>query len=262
MIGMSWAAVLLAAGVLALPSSPQRRLKVRRGRRIGRTPVVIAVLAAAFVAAASMAATTVLAAGVVAATLFIRFRRSLRRRRGADEGRALAAALEILVGELRIGAHPVRAFECAAKESTGAVGAALSGVAARARLGADVAAGLRVVASQSALAAEWDRVAVTWQMASEHGVAITAVMRTAQADIVERQRFWGRVQANMAGARATAVILAALPVVGVMLGELVGAAPVAFLTGGGTGGCFLVAGTVLLCCGLWWADRITDGLPA
>jgi tight adherence protein B len=104
--------------------------------------------------------------------------------------------------------------------------------------------------------------AVAWQLAADHGMAISAMMRTVQADIVERQRFWTRVQASLAGARATAVILAALPVLGIALGELIGAAPIAFLTDGVIGGWFLVAGTGLLCAGLWWADRITDGLPA
>ena len=156
----------------------------------------------------------------------------------------------------------MRAFEAAAEESSGAVRTVLSTVAARSRLGADVASGLRAAASGSALGTEWVRMAVAWQLAADHGMAISAMMRTVQTDIVERQRFWMRVQANLAGARATAVILAALPALGIALGELIGAAPIAFLTGGGIGGWFLVAGTGLLCAGLWWADRITDGLPA
>jgi tight adherence protein B len=66
----------------------------------------------------------------------------------------------------------------------------------------------------------------------------------------------------MAGARATAAILAGLPLLGLALGELVGAAPLAFLCGGGIGGWFLVAGTVLVCCGLLWADHITERVGA
>jgi tight adherence protein B len=85
-------------------------------------------------------------------------------------------------------------------------------------------------------------------------------MRAVQTDIAERQRFSARVQAGMAGARATATILAGLPLVGVALGELIGAAPVSFLTGSTAGGWLLVAGVALVCCGLLWADRITDRL--
>lgn len=91
---------------------------------------------------------------------------------------------------------------------------------------------------------------------------MAALIRTAQRDIVERQRFTARVEAGLAGARATAAILAGLPLLGVFLGELVGAHPVGFLLGGGVGGWLLVVGTTLVCVGLVWADRITDRLPA
>ena len=71
-----------------------------------------------------------------------------------------------------------------------------------------------------------------------------------------RQRFSTQVAAKLAGARATATILAALPVLGVLLGQLIGAHPLRFLLG--AGGWLLVAGTTLACGGLLWSDRITD----
>jgi tight adherence protein B len=206
--------------------------------------------------------TTVVAMAAVTLTVVSRRRRRARRRQAAEESRALAAALDVLGGELRIGAHPVHAFEAAAGESSGVVRSALSGVAARARLGGDVATGLRAAASHSALGAQWDRLATCWQIAAEHGLPIAALVRAAQTDIVERQRFSERVDSSMAGARATAAILALLPVLGVFLGELIGAAPLAFLTGGGIGGGMLIAGTGLLCCGVAWAGRITDRVQA
>jgi tight adherence protein B len=131
-------------------------------------------------------------------------------------------------------------------------------VAARARLGADVTAGLRGVAETSALPAQWDRLAVCWQLASQHGLAMSTLMRAAQRDIVERQRFSGQVTSAMAGARATAAILAGLPVLSVVLGQLIGADPVAFLLAGHAGGWLLVVGMTLICSGLLWSDRITD----
>jgi tight adherence protein B len=172
----------------------------------------------------------------------------------------LAGALETLVGELRVGAHPVRAFAIAADESDGAIGVALRAVAARAGLGADVGAGLRAVAGSTSVPAQWDRLAVCWQLAADYGLAMAALMRAAQRDIVERQRFTARVEAGLAGARATAGILAGLPLLGVLLGELIAAHPVRFLLGGGIGGWLLVVGTVLICAGLMWADRIADRL--
>jgi len=62
----------------------------------------------------------------------------------------------------------------------------------------------------------------------------------------------------MAGARATAAILASLPVLPVLMGQVIGARPVAFLLGGHAGGWLLVVGLALVCGGLLWSDRITD----
>jgi tight adherence protein B len=152
----------------------------------------------------------------------------------------------------------VLAFAVAATESDGDVGASLQAVAARAGLGADVAGGLHAVADRSLVAGQWSRLAVCWQLAAEQGLGMTALMRAAQRDIVERQRFADRVQAGLAGARATALILAGLPVLGVLLGQLIGARPVAFLAGAGIGGWLLVTGVMLVCLGLLWADRITE----
>lgn len=172
----------------------------------------------------------------------------------------MAAGLEVLVGELRVGAHPVHAFEVAAKESSGAVGQALRVVAGRARLGADVAGGLHAVAADSSVPIYWERMAICWKLASEHGLAMSALMRAAHQDIVARQRFTDGVVAGTAAARATAGILAGLPALGVLLGELIGAHPVRFLSGGGIGGWMLLAGVALIWLGVWWSDRIVDGV--
>src|SRR6476619_3407529 len=139
----------------------------------------------------------------------------------------------------------------------GGVAESLRAVAARARLGADVAAGLHSVARRSLVPAHWGRLAVCWQLAQDHGLAIAALMQTAQRDIFERERFSSMVDVGMTGARTTAAVLAGLPLLGVGLGELVGADPVSFLLSGGFGGWLLVIGVMLACAGLLWSDRIT-----
>ena len=63
-----------------------------------------------------------LAGGAAAVIVADRRRRRRRQRRQRDEGRAVAAALEVLAGELRVGAHPIQAFDVAAEESGGVVG--------------------------------------------------------------------------------------------------------------------------------------------
>jgi tight adherence protein B len=257
------AAALMLALALAVLPSPRRRLmpdgptprrvRVTRGSWAGWASGCAAVVVALL-----LPLTTVLAAAVLGATVGVRWRRRRRCRRAVAESQSLEAALDVLVGELRAGAHPVRAFAVAADETDGTVADCFRTVAARARLGADVAAGLRSAAGSSAMPAHWERLAVCWRLAAEHGLAMSMLMRAAQRDIAERQRFSARVIARMAGARATAAILAGLPVLGVLLGQLIGAQPLRFLLDGHAGGWLLVVGTVLVCGGLLWSYRITD----
>ena len=255
----SVAALALSASLLVSPSSPRRRLvRTNRGRSSPARAAGWFAVCAGAAGIVLLPLTTVLAAAVFAATAGLRHRRRRRSRRGMDERHELETAIDVLVGELRVGAHPAQAFAVAADETAGPVADSCRAVAARARLGADVTAGLRSVAETSALPAQWDRLAVCWQLASEHGLAMSTLMRTAQRDIVERQRFSRQVASAMAGARATAAILAGLPVLSVVLGQLIGANPVAFLLAGHVGGWLLVVGATLVCSGLLWSDRITD----
>jgi tight adherence protein B len=260
MTGPVAAALALSVAVLILPSSPRRRLACDgQGRK--RFPS----WTAGWLAACGLAVitvllplTTVFAIAISAGTVYLRYRRRRRSGRGIHESQELETAIDVLVGELRVGAHPAGAFAVAAEETDGPVAGACRAVAARARLGADVPAGLRGVATTSALPAQWGRLAVCWQLAADHGLAMSALMRAAQRDIAERQRFCEQVRSGMAGARATAAILAGLPVLSVVMGELIGARPMAFLLDGRMGGVLLVVGLALVCAGLLWSDRITD----
>lgn len=256
---MSAGAFLLALALMIAPTSSLPRVEnlrlVARTRR--RIPVASIAACAAVVLTFIVPITVVGAAAIAGSTVVVRSRRQGRLRRCRSESAALQAALDVLLGELRVGAHPVSAFEVASTEADGAIAPSLRAVAARARLGADVAAGLRSVARRSPVPEHWDRLAVCWQLAQTHGLAIATLMHTAQRDIVERERFSARVAAGMAGARATATVLAVLPAVGVGFGQLIGADPVGFLLSGGAGGWLLVIGVALACVGLLWSDRIT-----
>lgn len=259
---MSGAALALAMALLMIPAGPRRRLealglRAPAGRRFAVLPFAAAVAA---VLAALLPVTVLAATAIVSVTLWVRRRRRAAVTRRAAESAALQGALDVLVGELRVGAHPVAAFTVAADEADGVVAASLRAVAARARLGADVAAGLHSAARSSALPAHWERLAVCWQLAQHHGLAIATLMQTAQRDIVDRDRFSARVAAGMTGARTTAAVLAGLPLLGVGLGELIGAEPVRFLLSGGSGGWLLIIGVTLACVGLLWSDRITAGV--
>ena len=62
--------------------------------------------------------------------------------------------------------------------------------------------------------------------------------------------------------RATASVLAGLPVLGIALGQATGANPVGVLTGGGLGGILLIVGTAFIVAGLCWSDRIVEKVSA
>ncbi|MGE2724270.1 type II secretion system F family protein [Mycolicibacterium pulveris] len=257
---MSAAALALALALLIAPA-PARHIALRRRphRRAAMSAVapawpVVAALVSAVIAPLGI----VVAAVTVGATVEVRRRRRVRARASAAEAVALQGALEVLVGELRVGAHPAAAFATAAQEVDGGVAASLRTVAARARMGGDVAAGLRSVAARSALSTHWERLALCWQLAQAHGLAIATLMHTAHRDVVERERFSAQVTAAMAGARTTAAVLAGLPVLGIGLGQLIGAYPLGLLCSGGAGQWLLAIGVALACAGLAWSDRITD----
>lgn len=255
---MSGAALALALAVLVAPaSSPRARVLMTRTAHVHRLAPAVGAVTACVAVAALMPWSAVVAVGLLAAAVLIRRRRHRQRLTHTGEAAALQGALDVLVGELRVGAHPVQAIGAAAAEADGRVGVSMGVVAARALLGADVAEGLRAEAAGSASPGHWERLAVCWQLAQSHGLAIATLVQAAQRDIAERERFRGRVEAGMAGARATASILAGLPVVGVLLGQSIGADPVRFLFSGGAGGWLLIVGVLLICGGLIWSDRIT-----
>ena len=252
-------AVLLAAAFLTAPPPARRRLRqVTGSSRPGRLLVLAGAASAAAMGLLASPSAAFAVAGM-ATVVAARRRRRARDRRRSREGRDLAAALEVVVGELRVGAHPVQAFSTAAAESDGPVSVSLSLVAGRARLGADVGAGLRAAARVSAVPVYWERIAVCWQLAAQHGLAMSALMQAAARDIRERQRFIDSVHAGTAGARATASILAGLPVVGIALGQLIGAHPLTFLLAG-SHAWLLLAGVVLTGVGVTWSDRIVGRL--
>lgn len=260
------AAGLLAAATVIAPPPPRHRLRPVRVRAPRPTAAQLRVLFAALAVAALVATATgfitgppLVSAALAGVTVWARYRRRRARRLRRAQGRAMAQAMEILVGEVKAGATPVRAVAAAAVETSGPIGSALRAIGARALLGADVAEGMRQLAEASVVGRYWHRLAVCWQLAAVHGLPMSALMSAAQRDITERERFTDRMDAALAGPRATAAILAGLPVVGGVLGELIGAHPVRFLFASPQGGWLLMIGTALLCAGIGWTDRIIDG---
>lgn len=250
----------LALALVAMPAPPARRrlatLFVPGGTRKIPYPSLIRLtccLLPLFLWAVGVG--PMIAAVMVVATFGLRYRRLTRDRRRSTELARLLDGLEVVIGELRVGAHPSTAAEIAAREVAGEPSRAFAVSAARSRLGGSGADGLR--RPEATVARDLARVADAWQVAERHGLALAELLTAARLDLLGRKRFQARTQAALAGARATATVLAGLPLLGIALGQLMGAAPLKVLFTSDFGTVLLPLGTALTCTGLLWTDAIT-----
>jgi tight adherence protein B len=183
-----------------------------------------------------------LAAAAVSALGVARWGAASRRRQDADQLAELVDALGLLVADLRVGAHPATASAAAAGASDGAVHRILGTVAAGARLGARVPLLLHQhAAAEPGIADGLSRLASAWELAERHGMGLAELVDAVRADLDARLRIGGEVRAQLAGPRATAAVLAGLPMLGVLLGQGVGAGPIRVLVDTGVGQILLVA---------------------
>lgn len=195
-----------------------------------------------------------------AALLTVVVRRKRRRTRATrvatTAGSQLADALRRITDELRAGSHPTAAL--AGLDADGPLAREiLAPAAAAARLGDDVPGALRrSAADRPDLAADVERVADAWALAERHGVPLADLLAGAQEDIRWGFRFGSTVRAQLAGPRATATVLTVLPAVGIGLGQMLGADPVAVLRGGVLGQVLLVVGVALAAAGSAWTEHI------
>jgi tight adherence protein B len=170
----------------------------------------------------------------------------------------MADAVHGLVAELRSGAHPVVAAESAAKDAKEPARAVLTTIAATARLGGDLTAAIRRFATENpALAPALRPLAHGWSLAQRHGLPLAEVLDAVRKDVAGRVRFAHRVRARMAGPRASGAVLAVLPLLGVVLGEGMGAHPTKVLLTTPLGHTLLAAGTTLISAGLYWITHLT-----
>lgn len=187
------------------------------------------------------------------------------RRRGARQRCAAAAdaavgelaeAVARITEELRTGSHPAAAL--AGWQADGPRAREVLGPAAAAgRLGDDVAAALgRSAAQHPEIGADVERVAQAWSLAERHGIPLVELLGSIRDGMRWRARFGGAVRAELAGPRATATVLTGLPLLGLGLGQLIGADPIGVLRSGLLGQALLVAGVGLAAAGMAWSEHI------
>ena len=262
---VSAAIMTLAGAVLAWPAGSaalrlarltghRARLPFRRPRFVTGSLMLLAGVTGWCLAGVGGA----IAAGILGATGWRSWRVQHARRQAVRTAEGCAEALRSFAGELRAGAHPAVAAESAAEATNEFASAALRVIAATSRLGGDVAQALARFGTElpdvdDALV-ELGR---AWSLGQRHGLPLAEVIGAVADDLGHRARFARQVDAKTAGARSSAAVLAALPVVGIVLGEAIGAHPWHVLSTGGNGQLLLVLGSVLVCAGVAWSARLT-----
>lgn len=131
----------------------------------------------------------------------------------------------------------------------------LAPVTAAARLGSDVPAALRSCASVPG-ARGLRAVAASWEVAASSGAALAAVLERTAASLRSEEDARAEVTAALGPPRATAKMLAGLPLAGIAMGESMGAHPASFLLGTSWGLACLAAGIVLALTGIWWVEAL------
>ena len=194
----------------------------------------------------------------VAGTVLVATYKLAERARGraAASGRRtqVIAACDALVAELHSGRPPQGALEQVAQEWP-----ELAPVASAARPGADVPDALREVATRPGAEALLD-VAAAWQVSSRSGASLAGVLDMLSATLRDQQDLIRETAAAVAPARATAHLLAVLPVVGLGLGVALGGDPLHVLLRTAVGSLLLLVGTSLALAGVLWVERLVTSV--
>jgi tight adherence protein B len=261
---IAWAALAVAALLAAPSTGPSARLPglahagrlavvngAPHGRAVALAPlrlgagfVVAAVATVLLMGGLLLAAATAAAGGVG----WLLCRDAVRRREAAAARAELRAAVRALISELEAGAQAPAALRAAAAVAPRYAGA-FTEAAAVARRAGD--AGGVLVADPCTRV-----IGLAWRLGIDSGVALVGVLGTVAADLHAADEQRRCVETALSGARASAVLLSGLPLVGIVLGVAMGARPQAVLTGSTAGQALCCVGVLLDAAGALWMRRI------
>jgi tight adherence protein B len=195
---------------------------------------------------------------VVALLASYAVRAVLRRHAAAARSRAIADALPDIcratAAELRTGATPFAALARAAEDAPPELAAHLRRLAALSAHGpAPPAEAWAALPGAERLRA----VGALWRVVTDAGNGLADGLDRLAGSLAAERRQRADLAAKLAGPKASAAVLAALPLCGIALAAVLGARPFAFLTGTPAGAACLVAGVGLDAAGLIWVRRLT-----
>lgn len=250
-------AALFAAAALALlvPPARSRLPAVRRGLPRGRPVVLLggAALTSMLWLPSTWWAPVLIVAAAAGGGWLLWLRR--RERRDADAtGLRVLEVCEHLAAELTSGQPPGAALARAAEEWSG-----LAPVAEAFRVGSDVPTALRALSARPG-AGDLRLLAAAWQVAHRTGQGLAGAVDRVARELVATRASRRVVDGELASARATARLVAVLPVVALAMGAGAGGDPVAFLLSTPPGWLCLAAGLGFGLAGLWWIEALARGV--
>ena len=231
---------LLSVGAADLARSSRRRLMA-----------LAAVVAISILVATVDPSTVVVALALATVTAVILNQRAIARRAQAATTRrtTVIEACDVLAAELSAGRPPSEALEGATT-----VCPDLQIASAAAKLGGDVPAALDL-AAESPGAEGLRALAAAWRVADESGAAFATITERLAEALRADESIRRQITATLAGPRATARLLAVLPLFGTFIGYAIGANPLTFLLHTPPGWLCLTLGLLLTITGLHWTTR-------
>ena len=165
----------------------------------------------------------------------------------ATRARDIASLTSALATELRSGQPPDQAWRHVLFGATG-------WLPATAVVDADIVLVLRRWAGLPGWSG-LDAVAVCWQLAGATGAGLADALDRIGEAMRHEHEVAAEVHGQLSSTRATAVMLATLPLVAVAMGSILGADPLGVLFGTAVGVACLALGATLTVLGWWWVGR-------